>query len=80
MADLDSSEVGKTIPCFNLPGEIEEPIEKAKAIVDLMAAAAKDGELDHSAEIQWAQMIVWDLLNDAMAVVKRYVEQEKAKH
>lgn len=48
---------------LNLIDEIDENIEKAKAIADLMAAAALDQTMDHDQEIRWGEIVVRELLD-----------------
>lgn len=48
---------------------IDESLEKARAIVRLMAYAANEGSFDHREERIWAQQVVDSLIEKAMESV-----------
>lgn len=59
--------------------EINESIEKAKAIADLMAAAAADIRIEHDNQLLWAKIVISDLLDSAYEQANKLFEAAMAK-
>lgn len=57
---------------IQLQDSIQETIEQAKAIVHLMAVAARDDSMEHDSEIRWAERIHLGLLNEMDRLIKQF--------
>lgn len=69
----------KNHTAIDLHDVANESIEKSKALADLMASSVKDDSVDHDVELRWAEMVIRDLLNNALAAVDEMAQRLKSE-